>query len=367
MKIAAIELYEYKLTYAHGTYVMSKGRAAREQPSNLVRIITDTGIDGWGEAALLSGNYLPLFSGGTRAALRELAPALIGEDPRRVTRIQNIMTSILTGQNNAKSAFDIACWDIFGKSVNLPISALLGGVLNESLPIFEAIPLASTEENIAYVKKRSAEGIRRYQIKVGDDPKADAERTRALVNASDKDIFFFIDANAGWTFLEASVAMRALEDLDIYVEQPCTDVADCAMLRKISPLPMIMDESVVTFHDLYRAKNDVSAAAINIKIGRVGGITPAVNIRNAAQGLGMHFCIEDIWGGDVTAAAVSHVAASAQPGNLLHTSFFNDWTEEHVAGYQPRVRNGRGKAPEGPGLGITVDRSLIGDPVAVFS
>ncbi len=367
MKISTIELYEYQLTYSHGTYVMSKGRAASQQPSNLVRILTDDGLEGWGEAAILSGNYLPLFAGGTRAALREIAPYLIGEDPRRSTRIQTIMSSVLTGQNNAKGAFDIACWDIFGKSVELPISALLGGVLTTDLPIFEAIPLASTEENIEYVRNRSAVGIRRYQIKVGDDPRADAARTRAIIEASDDDIFFFMDSNAGWTFLEASVAMRAVEDLGIYVEQPCADPSDCAMLRKISPLPMIMDECVITLPDLHRAKYEITAGAINLKLGRVGGITPAVVMRNAAQGLGMHFCIEDIWGGDVSAAAVSHVAANAQPGNLLHTSFFNDWTDEHVAGYQPRTVNGRGAAPVGPGLGITVDRSMIGDPVASFS
>lgn len=367
MKIARIELYEYNLTYSHGTYVMSKGRAASQQPSNLVRIVTDDGIEGWGEAAILSGNYLPLFAGGTRAALREIAPLLIGEDPRAVTRVHNIMNSVLTGQNNAKSAFDVACWDVFGRSVGLPVSALIGGVLSTSIPIFEAIPLASTEENIDYVKRRGAEGIRRYQIKVGDDPRADAVRTRAIIEASDEDIFFFIDANAGWTFLEASVAMHALADLGVYVEQPCIDFDDCARLRKVSTLPLIMDEGVITFADLHRAKYSVSAGAINIKIGRVGGILNAVNLRNAAQNLGLHFCIEDIWGGDVSAAAVSHVAASAQPANLLHSSFFNDWTNEHIAGYQPRVKGGRGAAPTGPGLGITVDRSLVGAPVATFS
>lgn len=367
MKITAIEIYEYKLTYSHGTYVMSKGRAAKQQPSNLVRVMTDTGLEGWGEAAVLSGNYLPLFAGGTRAALRELAPHLIGQDPRATSRINKIMDGILTGQNNAKSAFDIACWDIFGRSVDLPISALLGGVLSSDMPLFEAVPLASTQEGIEFVKKRSAAGVKRFQVKVGDDPRADAARTRAMIEAADKDIFFFVDANAGWTFLEASIAMRALQDLDLYFEQPCVELSDCAMLRKISPLPMIMDESVVTCADLYRAKYEVGAGALNIKLGRVGGISKAVNLRNTAQYLGIHFCVEDVWGGDVCAAAVSHVAASAQPANLLHTSFFNDWTDEHVAGYQPRSQAGRGAAPTGPGLGIEIDRTMIGDPVANFN
>lgn len=165
MKIAAIELYEYKLTYSHGTYIMSKGRAAKQQPSNLVRVITDNGIEGWGEAAILSGNYLPLFAGGTRAALRELAPHLVGQDPRAVNNIQNIMNGILTGQNNAKSALDVACWDIFGKSVNLPISALIGGVLSTDLPIFESVPLTSIEEGIDFMRERSAAGTDAFRLR----------------------------------------------------------------------------------------------------------------------------------------------------------------------------------------------------------
>lgn len=366
MKIAAIELYEYQLNYAHGTYVMSKGRSARQQPSNLVRIITDTGIEGWGEAATLSGNYLPVFAGGTRAALRELAPLLIGLDPRQTSHLQRVMSGVLMGQANAKNAFDVACWDIFGKSVDLPIAALIGGVLSTDLPIFEAVPLSSIEDSIAYISKRSQSGMVRYQIKIGDDPRKDAARARAITEAF-PDMFFFVDANAGYTLLEAQIAMRALEDTGLFVEQPCRDMADCAILRKTSNLPMIMDESLLTHADLYRAKYEVTAAALNIKLGRLGGITPTVAMRNAAQELGMHFAIEDSWGGDVTSAAVSHVAASSHPENLVHTSFFNDWVNEHVAGHQPRMANGRGAAPTGPGLGITVDRTLIGAPVASFS
>lgn len=366
MKIAAIELYEYDLTYAHGTYVMSKGRSAKQQPSNLVRLITDDGIEGWGEAATLSGNYLPVFAGGTRAALRELAPLLIGQDPRQTSHLQRLMSSVLMGQANAKNAFDVACWDIFGKSVGLPIAALIGGVLSTDMPIFEAVPLSSVEDSVAYIEKRSQSGMVRYQIKIGDDPVKDAARARAI-QAAFPGMFFFVDANAGYTLLEAQIAMRGLEDTGLFVEQPCRDMADCAILRRTSTLPMIMDESLLTHADLFRAKYEVTAAALNIKLGRLGGITPTVSMRNAAQDLGMHFAIEDSWGGDVTSAAVSHVAASSNPENLIHTSFFNDWVNEHVAGHQPRMQNGRGAAPTGPGLGITVDRSLIGAPVASFS
>jgi L-alanine-DL-glutamate epimerase-like enolase superfamily enzyme len=367
MQITAIELYDYDLTYAHGEYVMSKGRAATAQASTLVRILTRDGNEGWGETATLGGTYLPTFSGSTRAALCELAPALIGCDPRQTTAIGLRMNGILMGHANAKSALDIACWDLFGQSVDLPIAALIGGVLNPDFPLYEAVPLAAPDAMAEFVTSRGAAGIRRFQLKVGNDPYEDAARTRAVMAAADPDMVMIADSNGGWNLQAATIAVRLMEGLDLYIEQPCRDMADCAMVRSRTSLPIVMDESVVTMADLFRTKYEVMAGTINLKLGRVGGITAALTIRNAAQDLGMTFCIEDIWGGDVATAAVAHFAASSWPESLMHASFFNDWTNEHVAGYLPRSRNGRGSAPTGPGLGVRPDLGRLGKPFARFA
>jgi len=367
MKIKSIEIYGYQLTYAHGEYVMSGGRAATHQESTLVRIVTDAGIEGWGETATLSGTYLPTFYGSTRAALCELAPALIGLDACNINAINRVMHGILLGQLNAKSAIDIACWDIFGKKTDLPIAALLGGVQQEKFPLYEAVPLATPQQMADYVSTRGKAGIRRFQLKVGNNPYDDARRTQAVMEAADSDMFVIADSNGGWNLQAAVIAVRLMRDLDIYIEQPCRETADCAIVRSMTALPMVMDESIVTADDLYRAKYEVKAGSINLKLGRVGGISAAVAMRNQAQNMGMTFCIEDMWGGDIISAAVAHVAASALPENLLHASFFNDWTNEHVAGYQPRSNNGMGCAPSAAGLGIEVDRTLLGAPLAIFS
>ncbi|MCJ8519090.1 L-alanine-DL-glutamate epimerase-like enolase superfamily enzyme [Pseudorhizobium tarimense] len=366
MKIKAIEMYGYKLSYAHGEYVMSGGRAATHQDSTLVRIITDSGLEGWGETATLSGTYLPTFCGSTRASIEELAPALIGEDPRNINHINRLMNGRLLGQYNAKSAIDTACWDIFGRSVGLPISTLLGGVQQEQFPLYEAVPLASPDAMAEYVTSRGAAGVRRFQLKVGNDPHEDAERVREVMNAAEEDMIVIADSNGGWSLQSGIIAVRLMDDLDIYVEQPCRETADCAIVKSMTHLPLVMDESVVTSADLYRAKYEAKAGSINIKLGRVGGITGAVRMRDQAQDLGIDFCIEDMWGGDVISAAVAHVAASSSPESLMHASFFNDWTNEHVAGYQPRSLNGMGSAPTGPGLGIEVDLSVLGEPLASF-
>ena len=360
MKIASIDAFGYELTYAHGEYVMSKGRAAQSQASTLVRIRTDDGLEGWGESSTLGGTYLPSFAEGTREAIKVLAKALIGLDPTNLSRVHQAMDTVLLGQNNAKSALDIACWDILGKAANLPISTLIGGVAQDDFPLYEAVPLASPEQMADFVRMRGEVGINRFQVKVGNNPFDDAKRTRSVVDACRDDAVVIADSNGGWNLQAGIIAVRELAGLNIYVEQPCRDTADCAIVQKMSSLPLVMDESVVNSAELYRAKYEAGAGSVNIKLGRLGGITGAVRMRGQAQDLGMTMCIEDVWGGDVTTAAVAHVAASTLPEALLHASFFNDWTKEHVAGYLPRSNRGRGRAPNRPGLGISVDVKAVG-------
>ncbi|WP_265644602.1 enolase C-terminal domain-like protein [Verminephrobacter aporrectodeae] len=86
-------------------------------------------------------------------------------------------------------------------------------------------------------------------------------------------------------------------------------------------------------------------------------------MRDLCQELGVQVTIEDTWGGDVVSAASAHLAASTRARSLLTVSFMNDWTREHVAGYQPRSKDGSGSAPTGPGLGIDVDPSRLAAPL----
>lgn len=363
MKIKAVELYGYELTYAHGEYVMSKGRAAQSQSSTLIRILTDDGFEGWGETSTLGGTYLPAFTSGTRAALAELAPLLIGLDPRNISQAHRVMDNLLLGQANAKSGVDIALWDILGKSAGLPVATLIGGVTQDDFPLYEAVPLSSPEAMVGFVRDRSKAGLSRWQVKVGNDPYDDAARTRAVVEATGPDHVIVADSNGGWSVQAAITAVRMMADLDIYIEQPCRDTADCAIVQRMSSLPLMLDESIVNSAELYRGKYEAGAGGLNIKLGRLGGITGAVRMRNLAQDLNLIFCIEDVWGGDVTTAAVAHVAASAQPEALLHASFFNDWVKEHVATRAPRSHNGRGSILDVPGLGVEVDACSLGKPL----
>ena len=138
MKLVRLDCFGYELRYAHGQYVMSGGRAAAAQIGTLVRLRTDEGVDGWGEITPLGSTYLPTFAEGVRTAVRFLAPPLLGLDPANVSSVRRTMDATLMGHQYAKSAVDIACWDLRGKAAGLPIATLLGGVLHEDFPVYEA-------------------------------------------------------------------------------------------------------------------------------------------------------------------------------------------------------------------------------------
>ncbi|HST17299.1 MAG TPA: mandelate racemase/muconate lactonizing enzyme family protein [Gaiellaceae bacterium] len=368
MTISSVEIYVYDLTYVHGQYVMSRGRVVDRLQSTVARVITKEGVDGFGEVCPLGPAYLPAHARGARAALEELAPALIGVEVSNHSRAQEVLDRALNGHSYAKSALDVARWDAFGKSVELPACELLGGRISESFPLYFAVPLGPAEDMAAYVSARRSEGIHRFQLKLGADPVDDIRRTAEVMSALDKSDIVVADANGGWRLADAVVVARALDRYpNLFLEQPCPTLEECLIVRERTTLPMILDESIQDVASLLRAYSAKALEGFNLKISKVGGLTYAKAMRDLGQTLGLSMTIEDSWGGDLVTAAVAHLAASTSVESLFTVSFMNDWTNEHVAGYEPRSEAGRGSAPAGHGLGVDVDLSALGKPVVQIS
>ena len=210
--------------------------------------------------------------------------------------------------------------------------------------------------------------MRHFQLKLGADPHDDAARARAVAGVLGDRGLLVADANCGWLPQDAVVAARLLDPLDrVYLEQPCWTLEECIAVRRHTTLPMVLDEVILDIPSLTRAVAAGALEAFNLKISRVGGLTDARLMRDLAQELGLRVTLEDTWGGDVTTAAVAHLAASTRSEHLLTVSFMNDWTQEHIAGYEPRSSNGVGAAPTGPGLGIEVDLEMLGEPLFVHA
>jgi L-alanine-DL-glutamate epimerase-like enolase superfamily enzyme len=112
----------------------------------------------------------------------------------------------------------------------------------------------------------------------------------------------------------------------------------------LTTLPMVLDEAITDLPTLVRAAGLDAMDQINLKTSRVGGLLPARRMRDTAVELGIRLMIEDTWGGDIVSATTAHLAAGTPAGALFAVSFMNDWTNEHVAGYQPRSSGSRAGA-----------------------
>lgn len=364
MRISRVDIFGYDLSYVHGEYVMSGGRVIGRLASTVVRITTDEGLAGWGEVCPLGTTYLPAHAGGARAALEELAPAVVGLDPTNLAAVNDAMDAALLGHAYAKSPVDVACWDLLGQVAGLPVAALLGGIRQERFPLYIAVPLGPAAEMTDFVAARRAEGIRHFQLKIGGDPLEDAARIRSVAEGLEDGDRLVADANGGWRLRDALLAVRLLEDVArVYLEQPCPTLAECRSVRAASPLPLVLDEVVSDVPSLLEASAIGGLAAINLKISKVGGLTKARALRDLAEGLGLALTVEDTWGGDLVTAGVAHLAATVRPDSLFTVSFMNDWTVEHIAGHRPRSVAGVGSAPTEPGLGVEVDVEALGEPL----
>ncbi len=362
--VERIDVFGYELTYAHGDYVMSSGRIVNRLSSTVARISTRGGTTGFGEVCPLGSTYLPAFGEGARTALRELAPALLGADVTNMAEVHRRMNRVLRGHEYAKSALDVACWDAYGRHVGQPVGALLGGVLQRNLPLYVAIPLGPPAEMAAFARRERATGIRRFQLKLGASPGEDAERVAAVLEATEAGDEITGDANGAWRRQDAIMAANLFAGSARFrLEQPCPTLEECVAVRRLTSLPMVLDEVIVDLPTFIRAAGLDAMDQINLKVSRVGGLLPARIMRDVAVSLGIRLMIEDSWGGDIVTAAVAHLAAGTPPDALFAVSFMNDWTNEHVAGYQPRSSGGLGPVPTGPGLGIEVDVASLGAPL----
>jgi len=221
VRIVSIEVYRLTLPLTH-TYSLAGGRLHfNELDSTLVHITTDTGLSGWGEGCPWGSTYLPAFPRGVRAGIAELAPVLIGADPLRHDVVNRIMDAALPGHPYVKSALDMACWDIAGKLVGLPIAELLGGDTGEPVVVQSSIPTGEPESMVASLETARAAGYRIHSAKIGSGVEDDIGRIRTLAAALIPEESITFDANRAWLPDEAIRVMAATSDIDAHFEQSC--------------------------------------------------------------------------------------------------------------------------------------------------
>ena len=207
------------------------------------------------------------------------------------------------------------------------------------------------------------EGYRRFQLKVGCNPDEDIERIRAVSKILEPGDKLIADANTGWLMHEAARVVRAVKDVDVYIEQPCLSYNECLSIRRRTDHPFVMDEHIDGMDVLMRAHADQATDVVNIKISKFGGLTKAKQARDLCLSLGIAMTLEDSWGGDITTAAIAALAHSTPPEFLFTSTDFNSYVTVSNAEGAPQRQNGRMYASMEPGLGIQPRFELLGEPL----
>ena len=363
MKIARIRAYQVDLPLHEGSYKWSGGKSVEVFDSTVVEVETDTGLKGFGEVCPLGPFYLPAYGGGVRSGLAELAPKLIGCNPLNVGELNREMDKALKGHSYVKSGIDMACWDLLGKVAGLPVCTLLGGRYGDDFVLYRAISQQSPDEMAANVAGYRSEGYRRFQLKVGGDPDVDIARIRAVAKEIQPGEKLIADANTGWVQHEAARVVRAVSDIDVYIEQPCETYEECLAIKRRTTHPFVMDENIDGLSMLLRGHNDQAMDVVNLKISKFGGITKLKQARDLCVSLGIGMTVEDSWGGDIITAAISHLAHSTPPELLFTSTDFNSYGPVSIADGAPQRVNGRMSASTAPGLGCEPKMDVLGKAV----
>jgi len=367
MRIKRIRAYQIELPLHEGTYNWSGGKSVSVFDSTVVEVETDTGLVGYGEVCPLGPFYLPAYGAGVRAGIRELGPHLLGEDPTQLGRLNRRMDAALKGHAYVKSGIDMACWDILGQATGQPVCHLIGGRYGEDFVLYRAISQESPEAMARRVAGYRAEGYRRFQLKVGGDPRTDITRIHAVAAELQPSDRLVADANTGWLMHDALRVVRGVRDVDVYIEQPCLTYEECLTVRQHCDHPFVLDEVIDSIDPLLRGHADRAMDVVNLKISKLGGLTKTRQARDLCVSLGVAMTLEDSWGGDIVTAAIAHLAHSTPPEFLLSSTDFNSYVTVSIAAGAPRRVNGRMAASAAPGLGITPRQEILGKPVVEVS
>lgn len=368
LKISKIDVFQVDLPYSGGVYHLSGGRQYTSFDATIVRITTNTGLEGWGESTPFGATYIAAHALGARAGIAEIAPKLIGLDPRRVDRINEVMDAHLVGHEHAKTALDIACWDIFGKSVGMPVCELLGGRTDVKLPLISSIFVGTPEDVRSRVDKHRKMGYMGHSVKIaGVDPVTDAACITAALADKLPGEYFVVDANGGLTVETALRMLRLLPPgQDFVLEAPCPTWRECVSLRRRTNVPIHADELSIGNANIVQLIADDAVEGISLKISKTGGLTKSRQQRDICQAAGYTFTVQDCVGSDISFAAIVHLGQSVQERYLRCILGVRDMTTLKTADGNFPVVNGCVSAPTEPGLGITPRLEALGKPVATY-
>jgi len=364
MKITEIKIDRLSIPLKH-LYKLSNeyGELMTTTPI-VVSIFTDSGIVGHGEC-----DPWPAFTGcsseSTYVVLQKhIVPALIGADPCNVNEIHRLMDSVIRNQQIAKSAIDMAVYDIWGKATNQPVHQILGGKLRSEMKVMWSIGGSSPDESAKEVLEAKERGYYGCMIKIGTDFKLDAARTIAVREAVGPDFPLIADANQGWDVDTAIRYAKAVKYCNLlFFEQPVQswDIDGMARIKRAIDIPVSADESVSNIHEAVQLIEAKAADVFSIKVTKNGGIMPAKAICQYAEANGILLFFNSMIEEGITQAA--SLAVSATCSNIVttigHAYFSPQRLDGDICSYHKQIKRGFVEVSDAPGLGIELDQDAV--------
>lgn len=346
----------------------------------LVRITTDDGLVGYGEAVPLPdwGGDFGRRAGETQetvvAIVRgHLAPAIVGRDPRSIGEAVEAMERVVVGHTYARCAVEMALHDIWGKSVGQPVCCLLGGGVRDGVVVAHMVGLMSPDEAVAEAVAAVADGVQALQIKGGEDSGRDVKVVRELRRRLGPEVLLRLDANQGYG--SAKRALGVLSNFEPgeldFIEQPVEGTAQMAATRCGTCIPVVADESCWTPRDALDVVQADAADCISIYLAKAGGLRAAAAVAAIAQAANLACDVNGSIESGVGNAANVHFAISTRavtlpavipisaPAGRHPCRVGGNYFEDDIVTKPFPFRHGKMHPPEGPGLGFQIDEGKL--------
>lgn len=360
MKIKEIEIFAVQLPFAK-PFAVSYTKY-ETMPSVIVKVTTDDGIVGFGEG--VPDEYVTgeTWESTYYVLKNVLGPAVLGEDPCNFERLHDVMEKQLVGAPTAKAAIDIACHDIAGKKLGVPVYTLLGGRYHEKFPVTAVLSMDSPENMAEEAKLRKKEGYRSFKIKVGSNIQEDVKRIQLIKEAIGEEAYLRIDVNQGWeTEAKALTAIRMLKNLPIdWIEQPvlANNIDALANIRQKTDIPIMADEALLNTQEMRDIIQKKAADRVNIKLMKCGGLYPGMKLAHMAEMAGIECQVGSMVESSISSSAGLHLAFSKKIITSVEITgplkFSKDVGNLHYD--IPYI-----SLPEKPGLGIDVNENVLNE------
>ncbi len=345
--------------------VLSVGEI-RRRPFALVRVETDNGVVGYGEAF---ANFPPWSIYEKYYTFeRGVKPLILGEDPLKIEKVWWKMYTglyrwgLMWGKGavmQAISAVDIALWDIKGKVLGEPIYDLLGGLYREEIPLYATG--ISMDDPVGHAKRLVSKGYRALKLRVGFGVERDLELVRRVREKVGRDVWIMVDANMAWDRWQALRMAKAFEKFDIFwLEEPvrADDYEAMKWLSEKTEIPLAAGENA---HDIFDFKALLLEGGIRFfmpDVSKAGGFTGVLRGISLAESLGIT-CSPHYYGSDLGFAASLHLVASKTICAFIQRDVSPAPLRERVLKTRIRIENGYAHVPRGPGLGVEIDEDVI--------